>query len=147
MKSHRADLATCYTLRPETVRITGKCAPGKLSELAAGDATEASLNDRELQAVSAPLQVDGTIFRAERGAQSSWSTESRAVSVSKVKAVQIGIFEDDSHADRFARKLAYVGSLVPAHHLLQRVAENLGAIVNRKPFDRVTRRTLQFNLD
>ena len=72
----------CCTLSPETVRITGKCAPGKLSELAAVDATAASLSGGEMRAVCATSTGWQHDSRAEKGSlsrraspQPSWTSD------------------------------------------------------------------------
>jgi len=48
-----ADSAACCTLRPESARNRGKSAANSWSELAAGDATDASLDVAEDAAVGA----------------------------------------------------------------------------------------------
>ncbi len=46
-----ADLAACCRLRPETVRVKGKCAAKELSQLASADATDRSKLNGQMRAV------------------------------------------------------------------------------------------------
>lgn len=88
-----ADSAACCTLRPESARNRGKSAANSWSELAAGDATAASLDVAEDAEVGAPSAVAQRTLHSSAGRDGPVSCMLQLDRISKTRSNPGGLYE------------------------------------------------------